>query len=82
MREFTVKKPGARWSTLIQPRPLTLTVRTLSVDTLFGELKKTETKETRGSLKLLRDIALLPLGWPRSSKQFDVFNALRNVLVS
>ena len=49
--------------------------------TVWG-IKKTETKETRGSLKLLRDIALLPLGWPRSSKQFDVFNALRNVLVS
>ena len=28
MREFTVEKPGARERTLIQPRPLTPTVRT------------------------------------------------------
>ena len=29
MRDCTAKKPEARWSTLIQPRPLTPTVRTL-----------------------------------------------------
>ena len=44
-RDFGGEKPGTRWNTLIQPRPLTLAARTLGVDTLFGALRQKQEKQ-------------------------------------
>ena len=48
MRDCTAKKPEARWSTLIQPRPLTPTVRTPWVwTTCLGNNLKINLEEDR-----------------------------------
>ena len=47
MREFTGKKPEARWSTLIKHRSLLLPQQPLSVDTMFGEHTVTYKTKTR-----------------------------------